>query len=148
MSNPQLTPCPRFAFVPASQVEDQSQQAQMATAQQLAAASGLGEEEDGDECVPTRLSASPAVALALTPSPPLRPSLRIPELQNLVTDKTPKSAPQASDAEIDEKDVEILMAQASCDHDKAVRLLKEANGDLINASASLRPPPLCAGGPF
>jgi hypothetical protein len=63
-------------------------------------------------------------------------SCRIPELQNLVTDKTPKTAPQASDAEIDEKDVEILMAQASCDHDKAVRLLKEANGDLINASAS------------
>jgi NACalpha-BTF3-like transcription factor len=64
-------------------------------------------------------------------------SCRIPELQNLVTDKTPKTAPQASDAEIDEKDVEILMAQASCDHDKAVRLLKEANGDLINASASI-----------
>lgn len=60
---------------------------------------------------------------------------RIPELQNLVTDKTPKSAPKASDAEIDEKDVEILMAQASCDREKAVRVLKEANGDLINASA-------------
>lgn len=83
-----------------------------------------------------RLSHSPLrpfLALSLTYTSLLH-ATRIPELQNLVTDKTPKTAPQASDAEIDEKDVEILMAQASCDHDKAVRLLKEANGDLINAS--------------
>lgn len=52
---PQTTMVPTRALAdPTSaclQVEDQSQQAQMATAQQLAAASGLSEEEEGDECV-------------------------------------------------------------------------------------------------
>jgi NACalpha-BTF3-like transcription factor len=38
-----------------------------------------------------------------------------------------------SQGEVDEKDVEILMAQVNCDREKAVKALKESKGDLVSA---------------
>lgn len=35
---------------------------------------------------------------------------------------------------VDPKDIELVMAQVSCSRAKAVRVLKESGGDLINAS--------------
>lgn len=37
---------------------------------------------------------------------------------------------------VDPKDIELVMAQVSCSRAKAVRVLKESGGDLINASES------------
>lgn len=38
---------------------------------------------------------------------------------------------------VDPKDVELVMAQVNCSRAKAVRVLKESGGDLINASESI-----------
>ena len=38
---------------------------------------------------------------------------------------------------VDPKDVELVIQQAGCSRAKAVRVLKESNGDLINASKYL-----------
>jgi len=35
---------------------------------------------------------------------------------------------------IDPKDIELVMAQAGCGRSKAIRVLKESDGDLVNAS--------------
>ena len=35
---------------------------------------------------------------------------------------------------VDPKDIELVMAQVNCSRAKAVRVLKESGGDLINAS--------------
>ncbi|CDZ97102.1 nascent polypeptide-associated alpha subunit [Phaffia rhodozyma] len=91
-----------------AKIEDQSHQAQMAAAQQLAQSSGLtGEEEEGED---------------------------IPELEG-IQPKEPSSAPASSTVpyEVDDKDVEILMSQANCTREKAEEALKKSNGDLINA---------------
>lgn len=37
---------------------------------------------------------------------------------------------------VDPKDIELVMAQVNCSRAKAVRVLKESGGDLINASVS------------
>ncbi|MFI8490103.1 ubiquitin-like domain-containing protein [Streptomyces rubrogriseus] len=34
---------------------------------------------------------------------------------------------------VDPKDVDLVMAQVNCSREKAVRVLKESGGDLINA---------------
>ena len=36
---------------------------------------------------------------------------------------------------VDSKDIDLVMAQVNCSRAKAVRVLKESGGDLINASA-------------
>ena len=41
-----------------------------------------------------------------------------------------------SDVEPDEKDIKLVMEQASVEREKAVKAIKEADGDLINASES------------
>lgn len=38
---------------------------------------------------------------------------------------------------VDPKDIELVMTQVNCGRAKAVRVLKENNGDLITASAYL-----------
>jgi nascent polypeptide-associated complex subunit alpha len=38
---------------------------------------------------------------------------------------------------VDPKDIELVMAQVNCSRAKAVRVLKESGGDLINASVSV-----------
>ncbi|KAH8089017.1 NAC domain-containing protein [Filobasidium floriforme] len=44
--------------------------------------------------------------------------------------------PASSDVEPDEKDIKLVMEQASVEREKAVKAIKEADGDLINASES------------
>jgi nascent polypeptide-associated complex subunit alpha len=51
-------------------------------------------------------------------------------------------APEDEDGPIDEtgvdpKEIELVMAQVNCSRAKAVRVLKENGGDLINASMSI-----------
>jgi nascent polypeptide-associated complex subunit alpha len=38
---------------------------------------------------------------------------------------------------VDPKDIELVMAQVNCSRAKAVKVLKESGGDLINASESI-----------
>lgn len=42
---------------------------------------------------------------------------------------------QVDETGVDPKDIELVMAQVNCSRAKAVRVLKETGGDLINASA-------------
>ena len=44
--------------------------------------------------------------------------------------------PASSNVEPDEKDIKLVMEQASVEREKAVKAIKEADGDLINASES------------
>lgn len=58
------------------------------------------------------------------------------------TDDVPELEAPEDDDPIDEtgvdpKDVELVMAQVNCSRAKAVRVLKENSGDLINASVSV-----------
>lgn len=54
----------------------------------------------------------------------------IPELE------APEEDGQVDETGVDPKDIELVMAQVNCSRAKAVRVLKESGGDLINASAS------------
>lgn len=58
----------------------------------------------------------------------------IPELE-AVDDDAP-----VDETGVDPKDIELVMQQVNCSRGKAVRVLKESGGDLINASACLYPP--------
>lgn len=54
-------------------------------------------------------------------------------------DEIPTLEPAEEEGEVDEtgvdpKDIELVMAQVNCSRAKAVRVLKESGGDLINAS--------------
>lgn len=54
-------------------------------------------------------------------------------------DEMPELEPAEEEGEVDEtgvdaKDIELVMAQVNCSRAKAVRVLKESGGDLINAS--------------
>jgi nascent polypeptide-associated complex subunit alpha len=54
-------------------------------------------------------------------------------------DEMPELEPAEEEGEVDEtgvdqKDIELVMTQVNCSRAKAVRVLKESGGDLINAS--------------
>jgi nascent polypeptide-associated complex subunit alpha len=54
-------------------------------------------------------------------------------------DEVPTLEPVEEEGEVDEtgvdpKDIELVMTQVNCSRAKAVRVLKESGGDLINAS--------------
>lgn len=51
------------------------------------------------------------------------PDLEAPDEEGLV-----------DEAGVDSKDIDLVMAQVNCSRAKAVRVLKESGGDLINAS--------------
>jgi nascent polypeptide-associated complex subunit alpha len=55
----------------------------------------------------------------------------IPELE------TPEDDGPVDETGVDPKEIELVMAQVNCSRAKAVRVLKENGGDLINASASI-----------
>jgi NACalpha-BTF3-like transcription factor len=46
----------------------------------------------------------------------------------------PAATESGSSAEPDEKDIKLVMDQANVEREKAVKAIKEADGDLINAS--------------
>lgn len=54
----------------------------------------------------------------------------IPELE------APEEDGPVDETGVDPKDIDLVMAQVSCSRAKAVRVLKESGGDLINASES------------
>lgn len=54
----------------------------------------------------------------------------IPELE------APEEDGPVDETGVDPKDIELVMAQVNCSRAKAVRVLKESGGDLINASES------------
>jgi nascent polypeptide-associated complex subunit alpha len=93
-------------------------QAQMSAAQQLAQGggagavsgletSGLGGEGDDDD------------------------DDDIPDLE------APEEEGPVDETGVDPKDIDLVMAQVNCSRAKAVRVLKESGGDLINASTSV-----------
>lgn len=95
-------------------MEDMNAQAQLNAAQQLAQSGGSlpnlensGAGGDGDD------------------------DDDIPDLE------APEDEGPVDETGIDPKDIELVMAQVNCSRAKAVRVLKESGGDLINASASL-----------
>jgi nascent polypeptide-associated complex subunit alpha len=53
----------------------------------------------------------------------------IPELEAAVEDEGP-----IDETGVDAKDIDLVMQQVGCSRAKAVRVLKESSGDLINAS--------------
>jgi nascent polypeptide-associated complex subunit alpha len=95
-------------------MEDMNAQAQLSAAQQLAASgagnttglenSGAGKGGDIDN------------------------DDEVPELE------TPEDDGPIDESGVDPKDIELVMAQVNCSRTKAVRVLKDSGGDLINAS--------------
>ena len=55
----------------------------------------------------------------------------VPELE------APEDDEPIDESGVDPKDIELVMAQVNCSRAKAVRVLKENSGDLINASVSI-----------
>ena len=97
-------------------MEDMNAQAQLSAAQQLAA-SGAG-------------SAAPRETVGVDKGGDNEDD--VPELE----------APEDDDGPVDEtgvdpKDIELVMTQVNCSRAKAVSVLKESGGDLINASVSV-----------
>jgi NACalpha-BTF3-like transcription factor len=97
------------------QIEDMNSQAQMSAAQQLAQGggaggvpglenSGVGGEADDDD------------------------DDDIPDLE------APEEEGPVDETGVEPKDIDLVMAQVNCSRAKAVRVLKESGGDLINAS--------------
>lgn len=57
----------------------------------------------------------------------------IPELEGTVEDEGP-----IDETGVDPKDIDLVVQQVGCSRAKAVRVLKESGGDLINASMCQR----------
>jgi nascent polypeptide-associated complex subunit alpha len=93
-------------------MEDMNAQAQLSAAQQLAASGGAG--------TTTSLEHS-GVGKGVDDD-------EVPELE------APEDDGPVDETGVDPKDIELVMAQVSCSRAKAVRVLKESGGDLINAS--------------
>lgn len=96
-------------------MEDMNAQAQLSAAQQLAA-SGAGsaaalETSEGDKGGDNDDD--------------------VPELE------APEDDGPIDETGVEPKDVELVMAQVNCSRAKAVRVLRESGGDLINASACI-----------
>jgi nascent polypeptide-associated complex subunit alpha len=52
--------------------------------------------------------------------------------------EAPEEEGPVDETGVDPKDIDLVMAQVNCSRAKAVRVLKESGGDLINASMSTR----------
>jgi|SRR6267142_551863 len=96
-------------------MEDMNAQAQLGAAQQLAA-SGVG-------------SATARETSGVDKGGDNEDD--VPELEALEDDDGP-----VDETGVDPKDIELVMAQVNCSRAKAVKVLKESGGDLINASVS------------
>ncbi|TFK72199.1 nascent polypeptide-associated complex, alpha subunit [Pluteus cervinus] len=91
-----------------AKIEDMNSQAQLSAAQQLASSASAGPP-------------------ALEKSAPHEDEDDIPELE------APEDDGQIDETGVDPKDIELVMGQVNCSRAKAVRVLKETGGDLINA---------------
>jgi nascent polypeptide-associated complex subunit alpha len=94
-----------------AKIEDMNSQAQLSAAQQLAAGGGGGA---------TTLEESGAGAEDEDDDD-------IPDLE------APEEDGPLDETGVDPKDIDLVMAQVNCSRAKAVRVLKESGGDLINA---------------
>ncbi|KAI6045661.1 NAC domain-containing protein [Pisolithus marmoratus] len=91
--------------------EDMNPQAQLAAAQQLASGAAAANNV-------TTLESSGAAVEAEDDIPDLEP---------------PEDDGPVDETDVDAKDIELVMNQVGCSRAKAVRVLKESGGDLINA---------------
>lgn len=98
------------------QIEDMNSQAQLSNAQQLAQGGGAGAVSSLQNNTTTGGDDNDD---------------DIPELEPV--DDAPADVDETG---VDPKDVELVMQQVGCTRAKAVKALKESNGDLINASTS------------
>jgi nascent polypeptide-associated complex subunit alpha len=94
-------------------MEDMNAQAQMSAAQQLAA-SGAGSTTTGLENSGAGKGGD-------------NDDDEVPELEAIEDDGP------VDETGVDPKDIELVMAQVNCSRAKAVRVLKDSGGDLINA---------------
>jgi len=94
------------------QIEDMNSSAQLSAAQHLAS-SGAGV---------SALAEKPAIG-------DNEDDDDIPELEATVEDEGP-----VDETGVDPKDIDLVIQQVGCSRAKAVRVLKESGGDLINAS--------------
>ncbi|KAK2460618.1 hypothetical protein APHAL10511_007088 [Amanita phalloides] len=92
-----------------AKIEDMNSQAQLSAAQQLATG-GTGIANLGD------------AGVGRTGDEDKTPELEIPEDDGPI-----------DETGVDPKDIDLVMAQVNCSRAKAVRVLKESGGDLINA---------------
>jgi len=99
-----------------AKIEDMNSQAQMSAAQQLAAGGGGG----GGGGV-TNLDDSGVGGDADDDDDDI-PDLEAPEEEEVI-----------DETGVEPKDIDIVMTQVNCSRAKAVRVLKESSGDLINA---------------
>jgi len=95
-----------------AKIEDMNSQAQMSAAQQLAQQGGAG---------------GPTDIEGLTAGADGDDDDDIPDLE------APDEEGSVDETGVDPKDIDLVMAQVSCSRAKAVRVLKESGGDLINA---------------
>ncbi|KAF8638808.1 hypothetical protein AX17_001866 [Amanita inopinata Kibby_2008] len=93
-----------------AKIEDMNSQAQLSAAQQLATSGGTGVTGLDD--------ASAGLA---------GDEEKAPELES------PEDDGPVDETGVDPKDIDLVMAQVNCSRAKAVRVLKESGGDLINA---------------
>jgi len=93
-----------------AKIEDMNSQAQLSAAHQLAAGGGVGSASIGD------IGAGHEGDDDKTP-----------ELE------TPEDDGPVDETGVDPKDIELVVAQVNCSRAKAVRVLRESGGDLINA---------------
>lgn len=93
-----------------AKIEDMNSQAQLSAAQQLATA--------GSNVVSTLENANLGRA---------GDEEKTPEIE------TPEDDGPVDETGVDPKDIDLVMAQVNCSRAKAVRVLKESGGDLINA---------------
>ncbi len=92
-------------------IEDMNSQAQLSAAQQLATA--------GSNVVSTLENANLG---------------RAGDEEKTLELETPEDDGPVDETGVDPKDIDLVMAQVNCSRAKAVRVLKESGGDLINAS--------------
>ncbi|KAF8626348.1 hypothetical protein AX15_005005 [Amanita polypyramis BW_CC] len=93
-----------------AKIEDMNSQAQLSAAQQLATSGGPGIASIGDAGVGH-----------------VEDDDKVPELE------TPEDDGPVDETGVDPKDIDLVVAQVNCSRAKAVRVLKESGGDLINA---------------
>jgi len=104
-----------------AKIEDVNSQAQMGAAQQLAQGGGGG----GPPSSLEKITGGGADA----DDDDDMPELEAPEEESGTVDE----------AGLDPKDIELVMTQVSCSRAKAVKVLRESNGDIINAIMAATP---------
>lgn len=123
-----------------AKTEDMNAQhaAQMAAAAAAQSMEGEAEGEDGSDDTPTleAVASEPAANPKRESTASIPP--RVSDSWRLdVAPVTEEEEEVVDETGVDPKDIELVIQQVGCSRSKAVRVLKESNGDLINASKCL-----------